>query len=224
MKLSKKSWLYLAFFVLLAVGFYFTLSVLIPGYSEKKFPPINTIRPFSFVNQDGQRLTDSNMLGKVYAVEYFYTTCPGICPRMNKNMRKVYDELNKENDFKILSLTCDPKTDSAAKLKHYADSMQVDTQKWIFLTGRKDSLYSAARLSFSIDDPANIVRNEEDDFMHSQNWALVNRKGEVVGIFDGLKKKRSKRSYQKSKKIVERKIIFSSFNNRNHFSCQHFQL
>lgn len=57
-----------------------------------------------------------------------------------------------------------------------------------FLTGRKDSLYSAARLSFSIDDPANIVRNEEDDFMHSQNWALVNRKGEVVGIFDGLKK------------------------------------
>jgi len=205
MKLSKKSWLYLAFFVLLAVGFYFTLSVLIPGYSEKKFPPINTIRPFSFVNQDGQRLTDSNMLGKVYAVEYFYTTCPGICPRMNKNMRKVYDELNKENDFKILSLTCDPKTDSAAKLKHYADSMQVDTQKWIFLTGRKDSLYSAARLSFSIDDPANIVRNEEDDFMHSQNWALVNRKGEVVGIFDGLKKSEVKDLIKKAKRLLKEK-------------------
>lgn len=205
MKLSKKSWLYLAFFVLLAVGFYFTLSVLIPGYSEKKFPPINTIRPFSFVNQDGQRLTDSNMLGKVYAVEYFYTTCPGICPRMNKNMRKVYDELYKENDFKILSLTCDPKTDSAAKLKHYADSMQVDTQKWIFLTGRKDSLYSAARLSFSIDDPANIVRNEEDDFMHSQNWALVNRKGEVVGIFDGLKKSEVKDLIRKAKRLLKEK-------------------
>ena len=205
MKLSKKSWLYLAFFVLLAVGFYFTLSVLIPGYSEKKFPPINTIRPFSFVNQDGQRLNDSNMLGKVYAVEYFYTTCPGICPRMNKNMRKVYDELNKENDFKILSLTCDPKTDSAAKLKHYADSMQVDTQKWIFLTGRKDSLYSAARLSFSIDDPANIVRNEEDDFMHSQNWALVNRKGEVVGIFDGLKKSEVKDLIKKAKRLLKEK-------------------
>ena len=205
MKLSKKSWLYLAFFVLLAVGFYFTLSVLIPGYSEKKFPPINTIRPFSFVNQDGQRLTDSNMLGKVYAVEYFYTTCPGICPRMNKNMRKVYDELNKENDFKILSLTCDPKTDSAAKLKHYADSMQVDTQKWIFLTGRKDSLYSAARLSFSIDDPANIVRNEEDDFMHLQNWALVNRKGEVVGIFDGLKKSEVKDLIKKAKRLLKEK-------------------
>ncbi|HMW67037.1 MAG TPA: SCO family protein [Chitinophagaceae bacterium] len=205
MKLSRKSWLYLAFFVLLAVGFYFTLSVLIPGYSEKKFPPINTIRPFSFINQDGQRLTDSNMLGKVYAVEYFYTTCPGICPRMNKNMRKVYDELSKESDFKILSLTCDPKTDSAAKLKQYADSMQVDTQKWIFLTGRKDSLYSAARLSFSIDDPANIVRNEEDDFMHSQNWALVNRKGEVVGIFDGLKKSEVKDLIKKAKRLLSEK-------------------
>lgn len=205
MKLSRKSWLYLAFFVLLAVGFYFTLSVLIPGYSEKKFPPINTIRPFSFINQDGQRLTDSNMLGKVYAVEYFYTTCPGICPRMNKNMRKVYDELSKESDFKILSLTCDPKTDSAAKLKQYADSMQVDTQKWIFLTGRKDSLYSAASLSFSIDDPANIVRNEEDDFMHSQNWALVNRKGEVVGIFDGLKKSEVKDLIKKAKRLLSEK-------------------
>jgi len=205
MKLSRKSWLYLAFFVLLAVGFYFTLSVLIPGYSEKKFPPINTIRPFSFINQDGQRLNDSNMLGKVYAVEYFYTTCPGICPRMNKNMRKVYDELNKESDFIILSLTCDPKTDSAAKLKQYADSMQVDTQKWIFLTGRKDSLYSAARLSFSIDDPANIVRNEEDDFMHSQNWALVNRKGEVVGIFDGLKKGEVKDLIKKAKRLLSEK-------------------
>lgn len=205
MKLSRKSWLYLAFFVLLAVGFYFTLSVLIPGYSEKKFLPINTIRPFSFINQDGQRLTDSNMLGKVYAVEYFYTTCPGICPRMNKNMRKVYDELSKESDFKILSLTCDPKTDSEAKLKQYADSMQVDTQIWIFLTGRKDSLYSAARLSFSIDDPANIVRNEEDDFMHSQNWALVNRKGEVVGIFDGLKKSEVKDLIKKAKRLLSEK-------------------
>ena len=120
-------------------------------------------------------------------------------------MRKVYDELNKENDFKILSLTCDPKTDSAAKLKHYADSMQVDTQKWIFLTGRKDSLYSAARLSFSIDDPANIVRNEEDDFMHSQNWALVNRKGEVVGIFDGLKKSEVKDLIRKAKRLLKEK-------------------
>ena len=205
MKLSRKSWLYISFFVLLAIVFYYTLSVLIPGYSEKKFPPINAIRPFYFINQDNQRFTDSNMLGKVSAVEYFYTTCPGICPRMNRNMRKVYDELGKENDFQILSFTCDPKTDSAAKLKKYADSMQVDTRKWIFLTGRKDSLYNAARLSFSIDDPANIVKNEEDDFMHSQHWALVNRKGEVIGIFDGLKKAEVNDLIRKAKKLLKEK-------------------
>lgn len=205
MKLSRKSWLYISFFVLLAIVFYYTLSVLIPGYSEKKFPPINTIRPFYFFNQDNQRFTDSNMLGKVSAVEYFYTTCPGICPRMNRNMRKVYDELGKENDFQILSFTCDPKTDSAAKLKKYADSMQVDTRKWVFLTGRKDSLYNAARLSFSIDDPANIVKNEADDFMHSQHWALVNRKGEVIGIFDGLKKSEVNDLIKKAKKLLKEK-------------------
>lgn len=83
--------------------------------------------------------------------------------------------------------------------------MQVDTRKWVFLTGRKDSLYNAARLSFSIDDPANIVKNEADDFMHSQHWALVNRKGEVIGIFDGLKKSEVNDLIKKAKKLLKEK-------------------
>ncbi len=102
-------------------------------------------------------------------------------------MKKVYEHFKTEKDFLILSHTSDPATDSAAKLKKYADSIGVRTQNWIFLTGRKDSLYRQARLSYRIDDPNNNVKNIDDDFLHTQFLALVNKKGEVVKIYDGLR-------------------------------------
>lgn len=204
MKLSRKNWLYIGFFTVLAVGFYVALSTTIPGYTESKSPPVSTVRPFTFINQDGQTVTDKQMAGKVYAVEFFFTTCKGICPRMNNNMKLVYEALKEKNDFYILSFTCDPANDSAARLKHYADSLGADTRKWIFLTGRKDSLYNAARLSFNIDDPKNIVRNINDDFLHSQHWALVNQQGDVVGIYDGLKKDEISDLIQKAKQLLRK--------------------
>jgi protein SCO1/2 len=102
-------------------------------------------------------------------------------------MRAVYDAFKGEKDFLLLSHTCDPATDSVARLKRYADSMQVDTQHWVFLTGRKDSLYSLARHVYKIDDPANNVTNLESDFLHTQFVALLNKKGNIVKIYDALK-------------------------------------
>ncbi|MEY3560064.1 MAG: hypothetical protein RIS12_497, partial [Bacteroidota bacterium] len=113
-------------------------------------------------------------------------TCKGICPRMNYNLKSVYDQLKDEPDFLLLSHTCDPETDSVQQLKKYTDSLGIDTRKWIFLTGRKDSLYNMARLSYTIDDPANNVKSVEDDFLHTQFWALVDRNGDVIRIYDGL--------------------------------------
>ena len=106
---------------------------------------------------------------------------------MNNEVKKVYEHFKTENDFLILSHTSDPGTDSSARLKRYADSIGVTTKNWIFLTGRKDSLYRQARLSYKIDDPNNSVQNIDDDFLHTQFLALVNKKGEVVKIYDGLK-------------------------------------
>jgi len=102
-------------------------------------------------------------------------------------MKKVYERFKDEKDFVILSHTSDPETDSAQQLKKYADSLGVNTSKWMFLTGRKDSLYTMARISYTIDDPANNLRNIDDDFLHTQYLALVNRQGEVKKIYDGLK-------------------------------------
>lgn len=201
--MSKKGWMYLGFFVGLALVFYFVIAQLIPGYTKVKVPPVSFIRPFSFVTQDGERFTEKNVAGKIYVAEYFFTTCQGICPVMNRNMKKVYDELKDQKDFLILSHTCDPENDSAAQLKHYADSMGVDTKKWVFLTGRKDSLYQMARVSYTIDDPANNLTKPEDDFLHTQFWALVDEKGDVRKIYDGLKPSEVKLLIRDARKLLQ---------------------
>jgi protein SCO1 len=186
--MSKKRLFILGFFALLVVGFFVVMSAVIPGFSNPTIPPIGEVKPFRFTNQDGQPVTEQSMQGKITAVEYFFTTCKGICPRMNNNLRTIiYEPYKDEPDFQILSHTCDPETDSVATLKRYADSLGVNTQKWVFLTGRKDSLYDMARHSYKIDDPANNLTSIKDDFLHTQFLALVNRKGEVVKIYDALK-------------------------------------
>jgi protein SCO1/2 len=148
---------------------------------------ISDVMPFAFLNQDGKMVTNKDVEGKVYVAEYFFTTCKGICPKMNSNMRKVYDAFKDEKDFLILSHTCMPEVDSVPVLKKYADSMKVNTDQWIFLTGRKDSLYNMARVSYTIDDPVNNLKTVADDFLHTQFWALVNKQGKVKKIYDGLK-------------------------------------
>lgn len=190
----KRKWIfYLGFFVLLVVGFYFTLRAIIPGYGQKAFQVISYVQPFSFTNQDGKTVTEKDLAGKVYVAEYFFTTCKSICPIMNRNMIRIYEAYKNEPDFVIVSHTCDPETDSAARLRQYADSLHVDTNKWWFLTGRKDSLYNTARISYLLDDPKNTTKNIDEQFLHTQFFALVDRNGRVrKKIYDGLKKKELK--------------------------------
>jgi protein SCO1/2 len=185
--MSRKQIFLIVFFSFLVVGFFITLSFVIPGFAKPKFPPIGKVQPFHFVNQDNRIITEKDISGKVAVVNFFFTTCKSICPRMNNNIKSVYDQFKNEPDFIILSHTCDPERDSVPRLKRYSDSMGVNTAKWMFLTGRKDSLYNAARLSYKIDDPKNFVSNINDDFLHTQLVALVNRNGEIIKIYDGIK-------------------------------------
>jgi protein SCO1/2 len=185
--MSKKLVVYLVFFTVLLGGFYYFLFRGTDNW-KVKMPTLSYVKPFHFTNQDGQTVTDSNLLNKVTVVEYFFTTCKGICPKLNTNMKDVYMMYKEEADFQILSHTCNPETDSVPVLKHYADSLKVDTKKWIFVTGRKDSLYQMARGSYLLDDPKNNVEKIEDQFIHTQFFALVDRNGKIRGkIYDGLK-------------------------------------
>lgn len=185
--MSKKAIFYSAFFVVLAAAFYFSLKAAIPGFGKKRVPPISQVKPFSFVNQDGQVVTEEAIKNKVAIVNFFFTTCTSVCPRMNNNLKPAYETFKNNPNVLMLSFTSDPQRDSTSVLKRYADSMQVNTAKWMFLTGKKDSLYKAARYSFKIDDPSNFVESDAVDFLHTQFIALINKKGEVVKIYDGLK-------------------------------------
>jgi protein SCO1/2 len=155
---------------------------------KTRLPTLATVQPFAFTAENGKIFTDKDMQGKVCVVNYFFTTCKGICPRMNGNMKKIYEEFKDKPDFIVVSHTSDPETDSAATLLKYAQKMKVDTDKWVFLTGRKDSLYQQARNSYLLDDPKNSVKNINDQFLHTQFFALIDKNGNVRGqIYDGLK-------------------------------------
>lgn len=117
-------------------------------------------------------------------------------------MKLVYESFKNEPDFLILSHTSIPETDSVPQLKKYADSMGVNTQKWVFLTGRKDSLYTTARISYTVDDPKNNLKSIEDDFIHTQFFALVDRNGDVRKIYDGLKESEVNRLIRDAKELL----------------------
>jgi protein SCO1 len=186
--MSKKIWFYSLFFITLIIVFYLLLTKIIPGYGKVGLPQLSKVRDFSFLDQNGDRISNKDVQGKVYVAEFFFTTCPGICPKMNTNLRPVYERYKNEPNFLILSHTVNPSTDSVARLKHYADSLGVDAKHWIFLTGQKDSLYLAARLSYVLDDPKNSLNPIDEQFIHTQFFALVDKNGYVRSIVDGLKK------------------------------------
>ncbi|HUR67340.1 MAG TPA: SCO family protein [Chitinophagaceae bacterium] len=202
--MSKKGWVYIGFFTVLVLVFYFVLTRLIPGFGQKKVDAISYVKPFSFTDQDGKKLTEKDVDGKVYVAEYFFTTCKGICPKMNNNMKTVYDALKNEKDFLILSHTCDPDNDSVGQMKKYADSLGVDTRKWIFLTGDKKELYDMARVSYTIDDPKNNLTSIDDDFLHTQFWALVDQNGDVRKIYDGLKETEVNELIKDAEKLLKK--------------------
>ncbi len=196
--MSKKGIFYTLFFVVLVSVFYLIVQKWI-----KRNDTISVVQPFAFLNQDGNLITNKDVEGKLYVAEYFFTTCKGICPTMNNNMKLVYEQFKDEDGFLILSHTCLPEVDSVPQLKKYADSLGVNTKRWVFLTGRKDSLYNMARVSYTIDDPVNNLKTTADDFLHTQFWALVNKEGKVKKVYDGLKESEVKQMIKQIKRMLK---------------------
>lgn len=165
------------------------------GYFQVKLPEMNNgeeVKNFVFTDQNGNPVTNETVAGKIYVTEYFFTTCTGICPKMNANMAKVYNQFKDNDNFAIISHTSMPETDSVPVLKAYEEKLigkdgGNNSAKWYFVTGSKDSLYKMARQSYMLDDPANNSLNIDDSFIHTQFFALVDGNRKVRGIYDGLK-------------------------------------
>lgn len=188
--MKKNVIIYGTFFILLVGGFIFLLSFT-KGFFDVKLPIMSYVQDFSFTDQNGKTVNSHNLDGKVYVTEYFFTTCNGICPKMNANMKNVFEKFKDQKDFAILSHTSMPETDSVSLLKGYEEKMIGKNPhyaaQWYFVTGTKDSLYNMARQSYLLDNDKNNNINISDHFIHTQFFALIDKQKRVRGIYDGLK-------------------------------------
>lgn len=146
---------------------------------------------FSFQNQDNQTITEKDVKGKIYVAEYFFTTCKSICPIMNKQMQRVQKAIKGNGNVKILSFTVDPDVDTVAQMKRYATSHNYVKGQWHFLTGKKEDLYGLARKSFFVLKPAEAqnLGDAGSDFIHTNNFVLVDGQGRIRGYYDGTNPK-----------------------------------
>lgn len=151
----------------------------------------HTIQEFSFTDQTGNSYGSKDLKDKIYVAEYFFTTCGTICPRMNAEMQRVQAAFKGNDQFKIVSFTVDPETDTVAQMKNYADGHGADPKQWHFLTGDKTDLYKLARRSFFVLKPAEAANQGDvgSDFIHTNYFVLVDTKKRIRGYYDGTSSK-----------------------------------
>jgi len=204
-----KRLLFLAIFflILVPIGYYF----LSDQNKSKPLPVINPIDvqqemvdpemlrmgkghrigAFRFENQNGVWITNAEMKGKVSVVEYFFTTCKSICPIMNTQMQRIQRKFANEQKVRLFSFTVDPDTDNVAQMKRYASAHQAKAGQWHFLTGEKADLYGLARRSFFVLKPAEAqnLGDAGSDFIHTNNFVLVDQQLRIRGYYDGTNPK-----------------------------------
>jgi protein SCO1/2 len=143
----------------------------------------HTIPAFSFQNQEGKTVSNKDLDGKIFVANFFFATCPTICPKMNYNVKGLTEKYSLDPQVKFLSFTVDPEKDSVQALAAYAKQLGADNSVWWFLTGNKDSIYSLARDGFLV--PAAGGKTAAD-FFHSQDLLLIDKEKRIRGIYDGL--------------------------------------
>ncbi len=146
---------------------------------------------FSFQNQDGLTISQDQMKGKVSVVEYFFTSCKSICPVMNSQMQRVQRKFFNNDAVQIFSFTVDPITDTVAQMKRYATAHHAHAGQWHFLTGNKSALYQLARRSFFVLKPAEAqnLGDAGNDFIHTNNFVLIDKELRIRGYYDGTNPK-----------------------------------
>ena len=142
---------------------------------------------FSLTDQDGQPVTPIDFEGKIYVTDFFFVTCPTICPKMTDQMLRVYEEFNENSDILFLSHTVMPEEDSVPVLKEYADKFNISSEKWKLVTGDKKQIYDLARKTYF----AAVTEGDGgvDDFIHTENFVLVDKDKRLRGFYDGTSKK-----------------------------------
>lgn len=143
------------------------------------------IGDFSFINQDSVEVTHDTFKNQIYIADFFFTSCPTICPIMKTQMLRVYDTIQNIDDVKILSHTIDPEYDTVALLKDFAERLGVSSDRWHFVTGEQQKIYEMGQRSYMV--TALEDSNEPGGFVHSGAFILVDKERRVRGLYDGTK-------------------------------------
>ncbi len=153
-------------------------------HSSKEYHSIHTIPAFSFVNQDGVAVTENNFRNKIYVADFFFTSCPGICKQLTNGLAKVQEAYKNDDEVMLLSHSVTPEKDSVSRLQQYAEAHQVRSNKWHLVTGDRKAIYTIARQSYFADEDLGEQKNE-DDFLHTENVMLVDKKRRIRGVYKG---------------------------------------
>ncbi|MES2515225.1 MAG: SCO family protein [Bacteroidota bacterium] len=163
----------------------------------------HTVKPFMFTDQYNEKVTEQTVSDKIYVTDFFFTTCQSICPIMSTQLERVYKQFAGNSDVLILSHTVAPEEDSVNVLMDYAKLHGVKNKKWLFLTGDKKHLYEMARQSYLLNmDEGN---GDADDFIHTQNFALVDKEKHLRGFYDGTD------SLEVSRLITDIKLLLEEY-------------
>jgi protein SCO1/2 len=163
----------------------------------------HTVKPFVFVDQYNEKVTEQTIQGKIYVTDFFFTTCQSICPIMSTELERVYKTFEKKPEVMILSHTVDPEEDSVNVMLNYAKLHGVNDKRWLFLTGDKKHLYDLARQGYLLN--AEEGNGGEEDFIHTQNFALVDKERHLRGFYDGTD------SAEVSRLIIDIKLLLEEY-------------
>jgi protein SCO1 len=165
--------------------FYHTADFTPQWLSEKsQLDTLHTLAKFELTNQNNQKITQDSLKGKVHVACFFFTICPSLCPKIMGNMKVVQDSLQHDKNFLIASYSVMPERDSVATLRRYATDNQIIDHKWHLLTGDKKKIYELARKSYFADENLGVQKGV-NDFLHTENFILVDKNLLIRGIYNG---------------------------------------
>jgi len=169
----------------------------LPFYDSPEFTPrwiapntpqldgLHQIPEFSFVDQDGQTITEETFSNRIYVANFFFTTCPGICPMIRSKLSKVQDQFLDDDRVSIVSHSIRPTTDTMSILQEYAKKHGVVSGKWHLLTGDKNAIYKLARSAYFANEDLGSIQ-KTNDFLHTENVLLIDNNRHIRGIYNGL--------------------------------------
>jgi protein SCO1/2 len=141
---------------------------------------------FSFIERDGRRITLAELKGKVWLVNFIYTNCPDTCPVQSAQMREIQEDFKKEKDLRLVSITVDPTRDTTEVLSEYAKRFSADSTRWLFLTGKKDTIYKFAQEGFhlgAVELPHEKRPESGATHTHSPRFVLVDGEAQIRGYY-----------------------------------------